>query len=92
MVKHWQFQAAKNKFCELIDKAVNQGPQVITRPGEQDIVIISKDEYDRLKKPQSSLVDFFQNSPLVGADLDLERDQTPPNCNYLCDGPLYDHK
>ena len=78
MVKHWQFQAAKNKICELVDKAVNQGPQVITMPGEEDAIIISKEEYDRLKKPQSSLVDFFQNSPLVGVDLDLERDQTLP--------------
>ena len=76
MVKHWHFQAAKNKFFELVDKAVNQGPQVITVPGEEDVVIISKVEYDRLKKPQSSLVDFFQNSPLAGVDLDLERDQT----------------
>lgn len=78
MVKRWQFQEAKNKFCELVDEAVNQGPQVVTRPGEEDVVIISKVEYDRLKKPHSSLVDFFQNSPLVGVDLDLERDQTPP--------------
>jgi len=59
MVKHCQFQAAKNKFCELVDKAVNQGPQVITMPGEEDAIIISKKEYDRLKKPQSSLVVFF---------------------------------
>jgi len=42
------------------------------------VVIISKEKYDRLNKPQSNLVDFFRNSPLVGVDLDLERDQTPP--------------
>jgi len=32
MVRHWQLQETKNKFCELVDKAVNQGPQVVISP------------------------------------------------------------
>ncbi len=29
----WQLQEAKNKFSEVIDKAIKDGPQVVTRRG-----------------------------------------------------------
>jgi prevent-host-death family protein len=78
MVKYWQLDEAKNKFSELVDKALTQGPQVVSREGEEVVVVLSKKEYERLKKSQTSLVDFFQNSPLVGVDLDLDRDKSYP--------------
>jgi hypothetical protein len=40
--------------------------------------VISKAEYNRLKKSQISLVDFVRQSPLVGIDLYIERDQSLP--------------
>lgn len=76
MVKKWQLYEAKNNFSELVDQALAQGPQVVTRRGEEVVVVLSKEEYDRLRKSQPSLVDFFRNSPLVGVELDLERDKT----------------
>jgi antitoxin Phd len=78
MVRLWPLYEAKNKFSELIDKALSQGPQVVTRRGEEVVVILSKDEYSRLRKSEPSLVEFFRTSPLVGVDLDLERDKSLP--------------
>lgn len=78
MAHLWPLYEAKNKFSELIDKALSQGPQVVTRRGEEVVVILSKDEYSRLKKSEPSLVDFFRTSPLVGVELDLERDKSLP--------------
>lgn len=78
MPKVWQLQEAKNKFSQLVNEALARGPQVVTRRGEEVVVIISREEYGRLKKSQSSLVEFFRQSPLVGVELDLERDQTYP--------------
>ena len=78
MTKLWQLQEAKNKFSQVDDEALVKGPQVVTRRGEEVVVIISTEEYDRLKKSQSSLTDFFRQSPLVGVELDLNRDQTFP--------------
>lgn len=78
MVRLWPLYEAKNKFSELIDKALAQGPQVVTRRGEAVVVILSKDEYNRLKKSEPSLVEFFRTSPLVGVELDLERDKSLP--------------
>jgi hypothetical protein len=42
------------------------------------VVVIAKDEYDRLTRPQSSLSQFLLDSPLAGSDLDLERPADTP--------------
>lgn len=74
----WQLQEAKNRFSEVINKALAEGPQTVTRHGEEIVVILSKAEYNHLLKSQTSLLDFFRQSPLVGIELDLERDQSLP--------------
>jgi len=78
MTKVWQLQEAKNKFSQVVNEAVDKGPQVITRWGKEIVVILSREDYGRLKKSQTGVVEFFQNSPLVGVELDLERDKTYP--------------
>ncbi len=78
MTKIWQLQEAKNKFSQVINEALASGPQIVTRRGEDVVVIISKEDYGRLKKSQSNLSEFFRQSPLVGVELDLERDRTYP--------------
>ena len=76
MVQHWKLYDAKNKFSELIEKALAQGPQVVTRRGKEVVVVLSTEEYGRLRKAEPSLLDFFRSSPLVGVELDLERDKS----------------
>jgi antitoxin Phd len=72
----WQLQAAKAQFSEVIRRARTDGPQVITKQGKEEVVILPIEQYkkltERAKQPQS-LVQFFAESPLVGAGLDLER-------------------
>ena len=74
----WQLQEAKNRFSELVNKAIEEGPQTVTRHGEEIVVVLSKAEYSRLLKSQTSLLEFFRQSPLVGIELDLERDPSLP--------------
>ncbi len=69
----WQLQEAKNRLSEVVDKALHQGPQVITRRGAETAVVLSMDDYRELRQPETDLVDFFQASPLAGVKLDLER-------------------
>ena len=73
----WQLQHAKNKLSELVDRAVEEGPQVITRRGVETAVVVSVTDYRRMATPKQSLVDFLRTSPLAGVDLDLERDLDP---------------
>ena len=69
----WQLQEAKNKFSQVVQEAQKSGPQVITVHGKETVVVISSDEYRKLMHKEGSLVEFFQNSPLHGMALDLER-------------------
>lgn len=74
MLSRWQLQDAKNRFSELVDTVLTAGPQVVTRRGEDAVVVIPAKTYRELTQPKGSLVDFFANSPLRGARLDLTRD------------------
>lgn len=73
----WQLQEAKNKLSQVVDDAVRDGPQVITRRGEEVAVVLSMAEYRRLAAAKTRLSEFLQNSPLAGVELDLERDRSP---------------
>ncbi len=73
----WQLQEAKNKFSEVVEAALNDGPQVITKRGADTAVVLSYAEYRRLFLSQKKLSDFFKESPLSGVKLDLARDKSP---------------
>jgi prevent-host-death family protein len=76
--KDWQVQTAKAQFSEVFRRARTEGPQWITKQGKVGVVMISIEDYDRLKAKAGqpkSIVQFFRESPLVGVELDLERDQ-----------------
>jgi len=62
---------------KLVDEAKKHGPQVIRRHGVEEAVILSMSDYARLTKPKGSLIDFLQNSPLAGSDLEVERSKDP---------------
>jgi prevent-host-death family protein len=46
----WQVQEAKAKFSELLDKAIHEGPQVVSRRGVAAAVLVPIDEWERLQK------------------------------------------
>lgn len=45
----WQLQEAKSRFSELIDETLKKGPQVVTRRGVDTAVVVSVDEWKKLK-------------------------------------------
>lgn len=75
--KKWQLQEAKNKFSEVVRKASEEGPQTVTKHGKDSVVVLSAEEYRKLERPKTSLVEFFQKSPLSKVEIDLKRDKSP---------------
>ena len=74
----WQLQTAKARFSELFRRARTEGPQLITRQGKEAVVVMPVEQFDELvlrSRQPKSLVQFFRQSPLVGVELDLERDR-----------------
>jgi prevent-host-death family protein len=76
-MRQWQLQEAKNKLSELIMEAERHGPQIITRRGTEAAIVIAYADYHRMQRSQRKLSEFFRNSPLVGVELDLTRDESP---------------
>jgi prevent-host-death family protein len=74
----WQLQTAKARFSEVFRLARTAGPQLITRQGRDGVVMIPVEQFDRLvnrARQPKSLVQFFRESPLVGLELDFDRDK-----------------
>jgi prevent-host-death family protein len=76
MERVWTIQEAQDKLSEVIEEAIQHGPQVISRQGTEVAVVLSSEEYLALKKGQTSLAQFFLESPLRGSGLDLKRDRS----------------
>lgn len=78
VLRQWKLQDAKNHFSEVVESAMKDGPQEVTKHGQHAVVVISFALYQELNKPKENLVDFFKNSPFYGVDLDLERSKDIP--------------
>src|SRR4030081_4094313 len=73
----WLLQDAKARFSELVRRVRSEGPQHVTVHGRDEIVVISAEEFRRLKGDLSgeSLIAAMQASPHL--DIDVEPKRTP---------------
>lgn len=69
----WKIAEAKARFSELIEKALREGAQEITRHGKRTVVVVAAEEWDRKARRQGSLVEFLDRSPLRGSGLEIAR-------------------
>ncbi len=70
----WQLQEAKNRFSEVVDRALAHGPQTVTRHGREVVVVLSIEEYMRMKQPQKNIVEALMQIPEeYRVDLDISR-------------------
>ncbi|HDH05829.1 MAG TPA: type II toxin-antitoxin system Phd/YefM family antitoxin [Nitrospirae bacterium] len=77
MKKTWKLQDAKNRFSNLVNEAQKEGPQVVTRRGIEAVIVLSMNDYRKITKRKTNLVDFFRKSPLYGIKLDIDRSKEP---------------
>jgi prevent-host-death family protein len=66
----WQVQEAKQRFSEVLRAVERDGPQTITRHGEEVAVVIDIDEYRRLAGRTKSLVDHLLAFPRLDPPAD----------------------
>ena len=69
MHDHWQLQEAKQRFSELIRSAEADGPQFVTRHGQEVAVIVSIGEYRHLRSADQDFKEFLQSAPGIGLDI-----------------------
>jgi prevent-host-death family protein len=73
----WQVQSAKQRLSELIERAVNEGPQTITKHGRETVVVVEVGEYRRLAGAPMGFKEFLLSIP-KGDDLEIERSKDLP--------------
>ena len=76
--KVWAVAEAKARFSEMIDRALSDGPQTITRKGKRTAVVVSADEWQRKSRRKGNLAEFFLNSPLRNSGIKIERIKSRP--------------
>jgi antitoxin Phd len=69
----WQLQEAKARFSELVQRAIYEGPQTVTRHGKDAVVVISVEEFRLMEKRQIDFKEFLASGPLEGVDLERDR-------------------
>lgn len=71
----WRLAEAKNRFSELVTRALTEGPQRVRRRHDE-VVVISAETYAELVGERPSFKAFLMQP--VGLDeLDLTRDRSP---------------
>jgi prevent-host-death family protein len=71
--RRWRVKDARASFSELVDRALSEGPQVVTRRGRPAVVVVSAEEWERRNRRRGDLVDFFAASPLREEGLEIPR-------------------
>lgn len=74
---NWTVAGAKARLSEVIERA-QSSPQTITRNGKPSVVVVSAEEWQRKTARKGTLAEFLLESPLRGADLNLERQRDEP--------------
>jgi prevent-host-death family protein len=75
-LKTWQLQEAKSKLSQVINLAVSESPQLITRSGKPIAYIVSAESYE--KEHKSSILEVLLSCPHKEIDLELERSKDLP--------------
>lgn len=80
-MKRWKLEDAKNQFSQLVREAQQQ-PQVVSRHGREEAVVMSMAKYRQLSQRQTNLIEFMRGSPLAKAlakgELQLRRPRDLP--------------
>ncbi len=73
----WKLAEAKNRFSELVNKALSEGPQLVSRR-EDRVVVISENEYQHLTGQKPNFIEFLLEGTLDLDGVDFRRDKSQP--------------
>lgn len=68
----WKVADAKNRFSELLDRAENDGPQLVQRRGTRFLIVVENGE----QEDENRLVRAFLDEPEFH-DINIERIDAP---------------
>ena len=72
----WRLADAKNRFSELINRALLEGPQRVLRRDDA-VVVVAESEYEKLTGTRLSFKEFLLGGGPGLEDIELVRDPSP---------------
>jgi prevent-host-death family protein len=72
----WRLADAKNRFSELVTRALAEGPQRVLRHNDV-VVIVAERDYERLTGKRPGFKEFLMGEGPSLEKLDLSRDDSP---------------
>jgi prevent-host-death family protein len=76
-MKRWPVQDAKARFSEMLETCLTDGPQMVTRRGEEAAVLVPADEWRRLEAHRGKSLKEWLLAPEPRCDLDI-----PPRTHW----------
>ena len=70
----WQLQEAKQRLSEVVRRALEDGPQVVTRHGREAVVVVSVQQFEKLTGGRLDFKEFLRRAPDLGR-LKISRDR-----------------
>lgn len=74
----WKLQDAKARFSKLVEDALTNGPQMVTRRGHKAVVVVSVEEFEELTSKKPTFKEFLLNCPNVDDSFTVERQKDFP--------------
>ncbi len=74
----WKLQDAKSQFSKVVEDALHNGPQYVTRRGITTVVVVSVQEYEALTINKPTFKEFLLMCPKIDHGLELERQHDYP--------------
>lgn len=74
----WKLQDAKSRFSELVDAALVNGPQYVTRRGTEAVVVLAVKDYRAMAANKPDFNDFLLACPGLDEGLDVARQADYP--------------
>jgi len=72
----WRLADAKNRFSELVNRALAGDPQVVLRRNDA-VVVLARRDYEKLAGKRRSFKQFLLGKGPSLQGLDLRRDKSP---------------
>jgi len=74
-MRTWQLQEAKSKFSQVINLAISESPQRVTKSGKVVAYIVSAEIYEKDHAP--SLKKILLSRPHKETEVEMTRDKEP---------------
>ena len=74
---NWSLQDAKNRFSAVVEAALRQGPQPVTRRGRPAVTVIATVEYEGLRRAAAAARPDFRAHLLAIPPAELDTEEFP---------------